>query len=109
MKFEIISSNPKTEEALQQIVSHNEQEFLKAGFYTEYVKIDDATAQTSEGHQSKYYLIFKFVNPMAKAGMTNPLGRSIMLKSMKDKLKKIDKNIKINYVKKQTHSKSASG
>jgi hypothetical protein len=88
MKFEIISNNPKIEEALQQIVAHNDEEFLKAGFYTEYVKIDD-----------KLYLIFKFVNPMAKAGMTNPLGRNLMLKSMKDKLKKIDKNIQINYIK----------
>jgi hypothetical protein len=88
MKFEIISKSPKIEEALQQITAHNDQEFLKAGFYTEYEKSDD-----------KFCLIFKFINPMAKAGMMNPLGRGIMLKSMKDKLKKIDKDIQINYIK----------
>ena len=88
MKFEIISDNPKIEEALKQITAHNDQEFLKAGFYTAYTKEGD-----------RFFLIFTFVNPMAKAGMTNPLGRNIMLKSMKDKLKKIDKNIQINYIK----------
>jgi hypothetical protein len=87
MKFEIISDNPKIKEALEQICKH-QPEFLRAGFITEWKKI-----------KNKYFLIFKFSNPLAKAGMTNPISRKIMIGAMKKQLSNIDKNIKINYIK----------
>jgi hypothetical protein len=88
MKFKIITDNLKVEEALKQIVSHNDEEFLKAGFLTEY-------AVENYG----YSLTFNFVNKMAQMGMTNILGKKIMLKSIKDKLKELGKDIKIEIVK----------
>jgi hypothetical protein len=88
MKFKIITDNLKVEEALVQIVAHNDEEFLKAGFITEYAIENDG-----------YSLTFKFLNPMAKMGMTNVLGRRLMLRSIKDKLKHLDKDIKIEIVK----------
>jgi hypothetical protein len=88
MKFRIITTSTKIEDAIKQLIKHNDDEFIKAGFFLDY-----------ETTKNGYYLIFKFVNPAAKAGMTNPLGRRAMLSAMKKKLKEADPEIKIEYVK----------
>jgi hypothetical protein len=89
MIFEIISKNPLTEEGLRKLVAHNEKDFVKAGFITQYEKVSDGV----------YHLIFTFGNPMAKAGMTNPLGVRLMIHSMKKQFKNFDKYIQITKIK----------
>jgi len=88
MKIEIISDNLKMEETLKQITTHNDTDFLKAGFL-----------MALTGEIPRWEMEFKFVNPMAKLGMTNPLGRTVIVKSMKDKLKLLDKDVKVKVIK----------
>jgi hypothetical protein len=88
MKFRIITTSTKIEDAIKQLITHNDDEFLKSGFLLDY-----------ETTENGYYLIFKFMSPAAKAGMTNPLGRRILLAAMKSKLKEADPEIKIEFVK----------
>jgi hypothetical protein len=78
MKFKIITDSLKIEEALKQMLEHNTDEFLKAGFLVEYNVIKNG-----------FELEFKFVNKAAKASMTNIVGRNMLLWSMRSKFKVI--------------------
>jgi len=84
MIVEIKSKNPKVEEVLKKITEHNNKDFIDAGFYTTYEK-------TKNGYKLK----FIFTNKSAEFSMTSFLGRTLITRSIKNKLKKIDKNIEV--------------
>jgi hypothetical protein len=85
MIFEVLSKNPLAEEGLRKLIAHNEKDFMKAGFICSYRKVAEGV----------YHLTFTFGNPMAKAGMTNPLSKKLMIHSMKKQFKNFDKDIEI--------------
>lgn len=93
--LEIASKEPRIEDALKQIVAHNEKDFMPAGFLCSYKKTGD----------NKYQLTFTFGNPAAKAGMANPLAVKVIIHSMKKQLKNIDKNIEIKRIKEREDKK----
>ena len=89
MILEITSKNPLVEEGLKKIVAHNKDDFMKAGFVCNAAKVSEGV----------YHLEFAFGNPMAEAGMTNPLGMRLMIRSIKKQFRKFAEDVEVRKVK----------
>jgi hypothetical protein len=80
--LDIYSDSEKVKEMLENVVKHNDSEFAKAGFTTQYFKEDFGYSLT--------------VMPFTiTANMGFAVGKPILIRGLKAELKKIDESIRI--------------
>jgi hypothetical protein len=84
---DIYSDDEKVEKMLKELVNHNETEFKKAGFRTEYFR-----------EKFGYSLVVVPLTMTATLGFS--IGKRLMMRGLKAELKKIDSNIRVEERKK---------